>query len=109
MMLPVGSLLICQWSRGGSSDKGQGFTGDKKGPNVPLWLGLLGVAGVGWGGLNAWAQNIENTGPCCERHGGPRGGQVEFRAERFERVSSSRKAKLLPYPCSYLFPSIQSL
>lgn len=62
MMLPVRSLLIYQWCRGGSSDKGQGFTGDKKGPNVPLWPGLLGVAEVG--GLNAWTQNIENTGLC---------------------------------------------
>lgn len=55
MMLPVRSLLICQWSRGGSNDKGQGFTGDKKGPNVLLWPGLLGVAMVeGGGGLNGY-------------------------------------------------------
>lgn len=84
-MLPVRSLLIYQWCRGGSSDKGQGFTGDKKGPNVPLWPGLLGVAEVG--GIECMDPEYRKYwsvfSVCCERHGGLREGQVEFRAERF--------------------------
>lgn len=36
---PSSTSLICQWSRGGRSDKGQGLERDKKGPNVPHWPG----------------------------------------------------------------------
>lgn len=41
---PDRTSLICRWSRGGRSDKGQGFGCDKEGPYVPLLAPALTLA-----------------------------------------------------------------
>lgn len=55
---PDRTSLICRWSRGGRSDKGQGFGCDKEGPYVPLWpqLSPWPSAARGHPGARSWAQ-----------------------------------------------------